>query len=56
MTQIKSIVTSTILKFVCASLEHCRIPYFDAWVSDCLQKEDTVLRLARDDQVDKSFF
>jgi len=27
-----------------------RIPYFDAWVSDCLQKEDTVLRLARDDR------
>ena len=28
-----------------------RIPYFDAWVSNCLRKEDTVLRLARDDQV-----
>jgi len=27
-----------------------RIPYFDAWVSGCLKKEDTVLRLARDDQ------
>jgi len=27
-----------------------RIPYFDAWVSNCLRKEDTVLRLARDDQ------
>ena len=49
-------VISTILKFVWASLEHCRIPYFDAWVSDCLKKEDTVLRLARDDQVENSFF
>ena len=28
-----------------------RIPFFDAWVSNCLRKEDTVLRLARDDQV-----
>ena len=27
-----------------------RIPYFDAWVSACLRKEDTVLRLARDEQ------
>jgi len=27
-----------------------RIPYFDAWVSDCLKKKDTVLRLARDDE------
>ena len=33
-----------------------RIPYFDAWVSDCLKKEDTVLRLARDDQVRKKAF
>ena len=37
----------------CAVIQLDRIPYFDAWVSDCLKKEDTVLRLARDDQVEK---
>ena len=31
-------------------LDH-RIPFFDAWVSNCLKKEDTILQLARDDQV-----
>ena len=41
------------VKFCAVTLLDDRIPYFDAWVSECLKKEDTVLRLARDDQVEK---
>ena len=43
----------SVLFFVETLMLTHRIPYFDARISDCLKKEDTVLRLARDNQVKK---